>query len=350
MLKVNTVATRNQCEALKQILKRLNEVAQDVNSINQRLSWDVAVSDQVRQVLGQHSENLIQLSDQANTLHTVLMDAMARYEEVEQRNSGGGKGAVQTGASGQGSGGGGSRDEDEEIDWKDFVTLIKNILDAIGELGELGPLKVISSIMALLLAMFGMGGVKGASFGEIVHLLSDTAKEGFGAYSSIGNMLVDMNEAKFKELGLSDRAAIAGVVSGFLGVVSAAGELEDMSLPEALQNAQELMESASTMGLSFWNIINDNPITGVTGKIWEATFGSISVAVTSFVGDAMEFFADGQLTLEELAKIGVNGSSKGLATMVKILSFGILDVDGQQVSDRLEEWAQNIGRGIAAKR
>lgn len=347
MLKVNTAVMQSQCDTWKEIVKRLDEVAQDVSTANQRLNWDVAVNSQVRQVLGQHSENLIQLSNQANTLHKVLMDAIEQYTQVEQRNSGDGKGAVQTVASGQGSGGGGLRDEDEKIDWKDFVTLIKNFLDAIGELGELGPLKVISSIMALLLAIFGMGGVKGASFGEIVHLLSDTAKEGFGAYSSVGNMLVDMNEAKFKELGLSDRAAIAGVVSGFLGIVSAVGELQDMSLPEALQNAQELMESASTMGLSFWNIINDNPITGLTGKIWEATFGSISVAATSFVGDAMEFFADGQLTLDEIAKIGVNGSSKGLATMVKILSFGVVDVDGQQVSDNLEAWAQYLGRKLA---
>ena len=106
MLKVNTVVMQNQYEELGQILQRLNEAAQDVDAVNQRLSWDVAVSKRVRQVLGQQNQNLTLLSNHAEQLRQVLLEAIRQYEKTEQMNAGNGNSEPFTSG---GSGGGGGR-------------------------------------------------------------------------------------------------------------------------------------------------------------------------------------------------------------------------------------------------
>ena len=106
MLKVDTVVMQNQYEELGQLLQRLNEAAQEVNAVSQWLSWDVAVSKRVRQVLGQQNQHLSLLSDHAEQLRQVLLEAIRQYERTEQSNAGKGNGGS---TSGGGSGGGGGR-------------------------------------------------------------------------------------------------------------------------------------------------------------------------------------------------------------------------------------------------
>lgn len=122
MLKVDTVVMQNQYEELGQLVQRLNAAAQDVNEVNQRLSWDVAVSKQVRQVLGQQNQHLSLLSDHAEQLRQVLLEAIRQYEKTERmnagkENSGSGRGGKTSdgggnSAFGGGDGGGGFRGEE----------------------------------------------------------------------------------------------------------------------------------------------------------------------------------------------------------------------------------------------
>lgn len=334
MLKVNTVATRNQCEALKQILKRLNEVAQDVNSINQRLSWDVAVSDQVRQVLGQHSENLIQLSDQANTLHTVLMDAMARYEEVEQRNSGGGKGAVQTGASGQGSGGGGLRDEDEEIDWKEELEQIKKLLSLLEKLLGDNEAGLLSGLIGMLLSILKLKGLSDKEFEEIFYLLAQVPKKGAGALKFL-----------YKLLGQKGKAAIAGVVGSVIGLFAEVEKLQGADFFEQLRNSGKAVESCAKLVQSMYTAMGGKAPISI--RMWVAAIGSLSHAGLSLVGEVAGYWEDGYLSWAEIGQSGVTASTNGMATMQNILSGGdIIEADGTSIAEIYNRYAKEAGAWV----
>lgn len=356
MLKVDTVGMQNQYEELGQLLQRLNEAAQGVNEVNQRLSWDVAVSKQVRQVLGQQNQNLTLLSNRAEQLRQALLEAIRQYEKTEQmnagkENSGSGRGGKTSdgggsGAFGGGDGGGGFRGEDGE-DWKETYDLIKKLLDAWGEVLENSDFGFAGSFMGLLMALFNLRDVKDGSYMDIVHLLSEVAKEGAGSMESIYNLLEgELGEKLVKQLGLKDKGAVAGMVSSILGVVSEVAKLQDMSATEALQQAKELIENCGDFGVSFWNIISENPAGMVVTKMWQATVESLAVAGSSMIGDVIQYMEDGHLSLEELSKIGLNGSTKGLASMLKVLTLGIVDLNPDDAIAYLENEAKKLGQDL----
>lgn len=358
MLKVNTVVMQNQYEELGQILQRLNEAAQDVDAVNQRLSWDVAVSKRVRQVLGQQNQNLTLLSNHAEQLRQVLLEAIRQYEKTEQMNAGNGNSEPFTsGGSGGGGGrggsddygGGGFRGEDGE-DWTETYDLIKKLLDAWGGVLENSDFEFAGSFMGLLMALFNLRDVKDGSYMDIVHLLSEVAKEGAGSMESIYNLLEGgLGEKLAKQLGLKDKGAVAGMVSSILGIVSEAAKLQDMSATEALQQAKELIENSGDFGVSFWNIISENPAGMVVTKMWQATVESLAVAGSSMIGDIIQYMEDGHLSLEEISKIGLNGSTKGLASMLKVLTLGIVDLNPDDVIAYLENEAKKMGQDLGEK-
>ena len=345
MLKVNTVVMQNQYEELGQILQRLNEAAQDVDAVNQ-LSWDVAVSKRVRQVLGQQNQNLTLLSNHAEQLRQVLLEAIWQYEKTEQMNAGNGNSEPFTSG---GSGGGGFRGEDGE-DWKETYDWIKKLLDAWGEVLENSDFEFAGSFMGLLMALFNLRDVKDGSYMDIVHLLSEVAKEGAGSMESIYNLLEGgLGEKLAKQLGLKDKGAVAGMVSSILGIVSEAAKLQDMSATEALQQAKELIENSGDFGVSFWNIISENPAGMVVTKMWQATVESLAVAGSSMIGDIIQYMEHGHLSLEEISKIGLNGSTKGLASMLKVLTLGIVDLNPDDVIAYLENEAKKMGQDLGEK-
>ncbi len=352
MLKVDTVVMQNQYEELGQLLQRLNEAAQEVNAVSQRLSWDVAVSKRVRQVLGQQNQHLSLLSDHAEQLRQVLLEAIRQYERTEQENAG--KGNVGS-TSGGGSGGGGGCGSDDHggkdgEDWKETYDLIKKLLDAWGEVLENSDFEFAGSFMGLLMALFNLRDVKDGSYMDIVHLLSEVAKEGAGSMESIYNLLEgELGEKLAKQLGLKDKGAVAGMVSSILGIVSEAAKLQDMSATEALQQAKELIENSGDFGVSFWNIISENPAGMVVTKMWQATVESLAVAGSSMIGDIIQYMEDGHLSMEEISKIGLNGSTKGLASMLKVLTLGVVDLNPDNVIDYLENEAAKIGQSLGKK-
>lgn len=355
MLKVDTIGMQNQYEELGQILQRLNAAAQDVDAVNQRLSWDVAVSKQVRQVLGQQNQHLTLLSDRTEQLRQVLLEVIRQYEKTEQMNAGkensdSGRGGKTSDGGGNGAfgdgDGGGFRGEDGE-DWKEMYDLIKKLLDAWGEVLENSDFEFAGSFMGLLMALFNLRDVKDGSYMDIVHLLSEVAKEGAGSMESIYNLLEGgLGEKLAKQLGLKDKGAVAGMVSSILGIVSEAAKLQDMSATEALQHAKELIENSGDFGVSFWNIISENPAGMVVTKMWQATVESLAVAGSSMIGDIIQYMEDGHLSLEEISKIGLNGSTKGLASMLKVLSLGIVDLSPDDVIAYLENEAKKMGRDL----
>ena len=280
----------------------------------------------------------------------MLLEAIRQYERTEQANAGKGNGgSTSGGGSGSGSGCDDHGGKDGE-DWKETYDLIKKLLDAWGEVLENSDFEFAGSFMGLLMALFHLRDVKDGSYMDIVHLLSEVAKEGAGSMESIYNLLEgELGEKLVKQLGLKDKGAVAGMVSSILGIVSEVAKLQDMSATEALQQAKELIENSGDFGVSFWNIISENPAGMVVTKMWQATVESLAVAGSSMIGDIIQYMEDGHLSMEEISKIGLNGSTKGLASMLKVLTLGVVDLNPDNVIDYLENEAAKIGQSLGKK-
>ena len=148
-----------------------------MNAVNQRLSWDVAVNKRVRQVLGQQNQHLSLLSDHAEQLRQVLLEAIRQYEKTERmnagkENSGSGRGGKTSdgggnGAFGGGDGGGGFRGE-EKSRWKELVEQIEKWLGGLGSLTESDVLGLGGSIAGLIMALAKLGELDDATLKEIM--------------------------------------------------------------------------------------------------------------------------------------------------------------------------------------
>ena len=344
MLKVDTVVMQNQYEALGQLVQRLNEAAQDVNQVNQRLSWDVAVSKQVRQVLGQQNQHLTLLSSRAEQLRQALLEAIRQYERTEQADAGkgsgqGGKTSADggNGAFGDGDGGGGFRGE-EKSRWKELVEQIEKWLGGLGSLTESDVLGLGGSIAGLIMALAKLGELDDATLKEIMQLLTDATKEGMGVLDKIYKLL---EEKMGKELGLSDKACIAGLVKSYLGVASAMEGLQGMSWVDKMRNSKELIESLGGMVSSLYSAIAKDPQGNIAVQFMETAFTSIAVTAVTMIGDVAYYMGDGNLTFEEWAKMATNGPTQGVTTWIKGVFWGAVDIDHKEL---LASYERNVGR------
>ncbi len=343
MLKVDTVVMQNQYEELGQLLQRLNAAAQDVNEVNQRLSWDVAVSKQVRQVLGQQNQHLTLLSSRAEQLRQALLEAIRQYERTEQANAGnsskGGKTSADggNGAFGGGDGGGGFRGE-EKSRWKELVEQIEKWLGGLGSLTESDVLGLGDSIAGLIMAIVKLGERDDATLKEIMQLLTDATKEGMGVLDKIYKLL---EEKAGKELGLSDKACIAGLVKSYLGVASAMEGMQGMSWVDKMRNSKELIESLGGMVSSLYSAIAKDPQGNIAVQFMETAFTSIAVTAVTMIGDVAYYMGDGNLTFEEWAKMATNGPTQGVTTWIKGVFWGAVDIDHKEL---LASYERNVGR------
>ena len=343
MLKVDTVVMQNQYEELGQLLQRLNAAAQDVNQINQRLSWDVAVSKQVRQVLGQQNQHLTLLSSRAEQLRQALLEAIRQYERTEQANAGnsgkGGKTSADggNGAFGGGDGGGGFRGE-EKSRWKELVEQIEKWLGGLGSLTESDVLGLGGSIAGLIMAIVKLGDMDDATLKEIMQLLTDATKEGMGVLDKIYKLL---EEKMGKELGLPDKACIAGLVKSYLGVASAMEGMQGMSWVDKMRNSKELIESLGSMVSSLYSAIAKDPQGNIAVQFMETAFTSIAVTAVTMIGDVAYYMGDGNLTFEEWAKMATNGPTQGVTTWIKGVFWGAVDIDHKEL---LASYERNVGR------
>ena len=345
MLKVDTVVMQNQYEELGQLVQRLNAAAQDVNEVNQRLSWDVAVSKQVRQVLGQQNQHLTLLSDRAEQLRQALLEAIRQYERTEQANAGkrGSGQGVKTsadggnGAFGDGDGGGGFRGE-EKSRWKEFVEQIEKWLGGLGSLTESDVLGLGGSIAGLIMAIVKLWEKNDATLEEIMQLLTDATKEGMGVLDKIYKLL---EEKMGKELGLSDKACIAGLVKSYLGVASAMEGLQGMSLVDKMRNSKELIEALGSTVSSLYSAIAKDPQGNIAVQFIETAFTSIAVTAVTMIGDVAYYMGDGNLTFEEWAKMATNGPTQGVTTWIKGASWGTIALDHKEL---LASYERNVGR------
>ena len=344
MLKVDTVVMQNQYEALGQLVQRLNEAAQDVNQVNQRLSWDVAVSKRVRQVLGQQNQHLTLLSSRAEQLRQALLEAIRQYERTEQADAGkgsgqGGKTSADggNGAFGDGDGGGGFRGE-EKSRWKELVEQIEKWLGGLGSLTESDVLGLGGSIAGLIMALAKLGELDDATLKEIMQLLTDATKEGMGVLDKIYKLL---EEKMGKELGLSDKACIAGLVKSYLGVASAMEGLQGMSWVDKMRNSKELIESLGGMVSSLYSAIAKDPQGNIAVQFMETAFTSIAVTAVTMIGDVAYYMGDGNLTFEEWAKMATNGPTQGVTTWIKGVFWGAVDIDHKEL---LASYERNVGR------
>lgn len=343
MLKVDTVVMQNQYEELGQLVQRLNAAAQDVNQVNQRLSWDVAVSKQVRQVLGQQNQHLTLLSSRAEQLRQALLEAIRQYERTEQANAGnsgkGGKTSADggNGAFGGGDGGGGFRGE-EKSRWKELVEQIEKWLGGLGSLTESDVLGLGGSIAGLIMAIVKLGDMDDATLKEIMQLLTDATKEGMGVLDKIYKLL---EEKMGKELGLSDKACIAGLVKSYLGVASAMEGMQGMSWVDKMRNSKELIESLGSMVSSLYSAIAKDPQGNIAVQFMETAFTSIAVTAVTMIGDVAYYMGDGNLTFEEWAKMATNGPTQGVTTWIKGVFWGAVDIDHKEL---LASYERNVGR------
>ena len=347
MLKVDTVVMQNRYEELGQLLQRLNEAAQEVNAVSQRLSWDVAVSKRVRQVLGQQNQHLSLLSDHAEQLRQVLLEAIRQYEKTERmnagkENSGSGRGGKTSdgggnGAFGGGDGGGGFRGE-EKSRWKELVEQIEKWLGGLGSLTESDVLGLGGSIAGLIMALAKLGEMDDATLKEIMQLLTDATKEGMGVLDKIYKLL---EEKMGKELGLSDKACIAGLVKSYLGVASAMEGLQGMNWVDKMRNSKELIESLGGMVSSLYSAIAKDPQGNIAVQFMETAFTSIAVTAVTMIGDVAYYMGDGNLTFEEWAKMATNGPTQGVTTWIKGVFWGAVDIDHKEL---LASYERNVGR------
>lgn len=338
MIKVNTEALLTQRGKLEQLLRQLQQAAEDVNTVNQRLRWDVAVSKQVRQVLSQQSQNLLLLNDKAKVLHQAMTAAIEQYERTERMNSG----QENSGSDSRGGGGFRGKDETEYTKiWNDFLELIKTWLDSIGDLAEIPGLGFIGSIIGVLNALIGLQNIGDSTYLDIVHKLCDLAKEGTGAVEKIYELMEELLGEK-----LGDKVSFCGIVSGFLGVGSEVAKIEDLSFVEKLQQSKELLESCGEFASSFYKAITTGEIASAVVRRWTAAIEGLSVAGIRMVGDVVSYSEDGSLTWSEAGTAGLNGSTSGLASLVKMWSCGVLDIDSEQAIASYTERANQVGRII----
>lgn len=340
-MKVNTDVMQHQYDAMEQILQRLNETAQNVNAVNQRLSWDVAVSKRVRQVLGQQNQNLTLLSNRAELLRQALLEAIRQYEQTERANAGKDRGNMTggggKGAFGSGGGGGGFRGE-EKSKWKELIEQIGIWLDGIGGLTEEDTLGLGGSIVSLILSIIKLSDLKDGTFEEIMQLLTDVTKDGAGALDKIYKLL---EEKLGKELKLSDKACIAGLVSSYLGVASAMEEMQGLSWVDKMRNSKKLIESMGSMVSALYGAIAKDPAGSVAVQFVETAVSSVAVAAITMIGDVAYYMGDGKVTSDEWGKVFTNGPTQGLTSWIKGASWNIVDINPQEL---LANYERNIDR------
>ena len=277
----------------------------------------------------------------------MLLEAIRQYEKTERmnagkENSGSGRGGKTSdgggnGAFGGGDGGGGFRGE-EKSQWKELVEQIEKWLGGLGSLTESDVLGLGGSIAGLIMALAKLGELDDATLKEIMQLLTDATKEGMGVLDKIYKLL---EEKMGKELGLSDKACIAGLVKSYLGVASAMEGLQGMNWVDKMRNSKELIESLGGMVSSLYSAIAKDPQGNIAVQFMETAFTSIAVTAVTMIGDVAYYMGDGNLTFEEWAKMATNGPTQGVTTWIKGVFWGAVDIDHKEL---LASYERNVGR------
>ena len=352
MLKVNTEAMQNQYEELGQLVQRLNEAAQEVNAVSQRLSWDVAVSKRVRQVLGQQNQHLSLLSDHAEQLRQVLLEAIRQYERTEQANAGKGNGGSTSGGGSGGGGGGawgsedgGSRGESENArDWKKALDEIKKYVDALAKILKDSGIGGFGSVLGMYTALLG---------------LSDQSNSGPELTSNLFKLLKSATELekwreKFQKNTLAENQL--GVLAGIWGILQQGSKLYGKSLQDFLRESGDYISSGGSFGTALYKFVGKEKITTWEGLKTVAPLSALGTMLTRFTGDVMMYSKDGVYDIVDYGKTLLDSGLTGGRSLLKALTLGIVDINVDQANaifeqntDKAKEYINNMNLPTWAK-
>lgn len=85
MLKVDTACMENQAAVLRMLSARLDDISQDVSSVNQNLRWNVKVNVAVRSSLLSQKGSIAQLDEKAKRLAVLLSEIASEYSKTEKK-------------------------------------------------------------------------------------------------------------------------------------------------------------------------------------------------------------------------------------------------------------------------
>ena len=240
-------------------------------------------------------------------------------------------------------------ENEDKDDITDVLKLLKSILSTQGKFLEKDEYSQASDVLSTLLC----------GYETIQDVL--TGKIDKDTYAGAISGVLDI----FKEFEGGERLGVAGVMTDF---VSETMEIFEMSGPlEFLQNANEYIDASGKLGMEigkYWGLVKEGLEGSVAAQEALTCVTTIATMGTKLVGDVAAFNQDGEINLEDFGKMFMDVGAYGGSSLVKGLTFGILDIDAEgaintyknyseQWSDYLYDsglplWAQCVGDVVAS--
>lgn len=316
MIQVNTAVLAQQAVQFQRILQALEQVSQDVSAANQRLNWDVSVSRQIRQTLGQYDESVLKISEKVQQLSSLLNRTVEKYQAVETQN-----GSLTQGGAAQPK----SDSDDNHIDndsqiraekWKDFVKTLQKWFEGSGDMGEWDSVSYIGSSLGLLYSLFELDG--GEDF---------SALDWYAALTKLSKESTELIENLHKLMGDDVVGDEWGVMAGMMEAVNALSKLSDLSIAELLRQNSDLIESGGSLAEALYALIGEKELSALDKAGQIAIVSSIAAMASRLVGDVMVYSKDGCFNWDDLSDTCLETGISGGATLIKGLTFGIFDID-----------------------
>lgn len=366
---------------MQNILRSVNSIMSQFNSVSGNLDWDIKASSNISSRLSAISRALMAESRGISGMAVYLGNAKTKYSGLEKQNkvlkevskqTKTGAAAVNTQKASTNStegtqnvdGNSGTANSEKDVD-SQFLALLKSMLKWEDKTGTGNGAGVAADGISYLESLYDFftGDKKGLTGAEDWLDLGDkSASVWKGLYDYLNKFYGGAGEV-FSEASQTKvaKVSVASSTLGFIG--SLCGDVDYAMHTENARMSGIIGETvgSGTEAMDIWNAVErlehigdkTENITTRKGIYSPLTFytaiakGTISSTAQAFKSYE-KYSADGSWDLNDTASTGVEFAVSGLYSMANTLTFGLFSekttgVTAADVSESLENWAGNIG-------
>lgn len=346
-IRVRPQQLKKSAESIGNIQRDLQRIDDSFYNAGHNLEWQVRAADEVDQYIRKIRNELDEEVYQLMRMQKFLLQAGNQYDELDQKYLM--KGQEKSG-SGSASDGNTAPVSTEDKSLKDIysmlldrmkkVTTLTSKATDIKELGLIGKILGYQNSLVKLFDEEEYGEVK------IANLIKSSAEVWKSFYTVKKAGLKDKQIQKLLEMKLGtavDCVDVGGEFAGWLG------SLIKVMRTEAYKDVSEFEKSTVDLLKTVMMLGETSAKANCVAMIWVSIIKSGLDTTNQAVESLQKYLEDGELTLGEVANIGVESSVKGLNTLLSSISFGALSLENianltpEQAADALKSGASSWG-------
>lgn len=328
-------------EKCKATASSIEEIRENLQYMVSRLDWDVKSQDQIGKTADSLAKKLEKCASALEKYHKFLNYTREQYQKLD---------FYDTTVDAAGNSGVG-KSEDEEDGITSLVKKFLTVLDKSGQSETADEEKKIVSYFESLYDFF-TGEKKGADGFEDLTDLMDKSYELWKKFYDKAKKVYDgkgffslANQKAVGELGvITDIASyissacktvdtikndknitMAGRIGEWLGTGDEAADL--------VEGVYDVTQIGKTATKGFYT----------PASLYSTTVKGITAAASQGLKSYEKYSADGEWSTKDTAETGIDLATAGLTKIFNGVTFGIVDIDAEDASSKIKNWAGSIG-------